>query len=166
MRMPGTVISNLKQVITWSTTRMSNVLASMRQLPSKIIGALVALKTRYAHLRLLLALTEPSTNRLRANLITVARLTKAELITARAKAIAVGQQLVTIVHQMLQRVRQCLLQNRDRLVVLTKSVPSLSKGIGLVQTRMAPLLILIGTKLQGVANQLLQRVKSLVKVKR
>jgi hypothetical protein len=161
--MLGTVLTRLRVKVT---SAISNAMILILRTPSILIGVLTTLKTRYAHLRLLLALTEPSTNRLHANLITVAQLIKQGLITVRVKATVLGQQLVITVRQMLQRVRQCLLQSKDRLVGLIKSEPLLSKGIGLVQTHMAPRLTLIGTKLQGIANQLLQRVKSLVKVKR
>ena len=163
MYMLGTVLTRLLNKVI---SVISSAMILTLRMPSILIGALTTLKTRYAHLRLLLALTEPSTSRLRANLITVVRLTKQELITVQANLIALGQQLVTIVRPMPQYVRQCLLQIKDRLVVYTKLVRLHLSETLFALTPMVIQLIQGGKKQLETVRLNLQRVVQALKAKR
>jgi len=94
------------------------------------------------------------------NLITQAQSIKAVLINVQAKVSQIGSLLVTTARQILQLVRQPLLQIKDKLVELTKSVQLRLKGIGCVQTPTDLQSTRTGTKSAVAAKQLQQRAKA------
>jgi hypothetical protein len=106
-----------------------------------------------------------NTSRLRVSLITVGQLIKAALINVKAKVILLGQQLLTTVRQISQSALTVFKQKKDKLVELIKLAPSRLKENKTVQTLMARLLTQAGSKLVGLAKQLPQRVKQLLKAK-
>ena len=105
------IVTQLSGRITALYTRLWALLATqlwprVKRLHASFIQIFQSVVNQYQHLRLLLALTQPSTNRLRANLITVVALIKQGLTSVKAILIQTGQQLATTVRLTLQHVMQ------------------------------------------------------------
>jgi ABC-type amino acid transport substrate-binding protein len=87
----------------------------------------------------------------------VGQLTKAALMSVKAKAILLGKQLLTTVRQISQAVLIAFKQKKDKLVEKIKLALLRLKENKTVQTLMARLLTQAGSKLVGLAKQLPQR---------
>jgi hypothetical protein len=112
-----------------------------------------------------LVLTGLNINLLRASLITVVQSIKAALTNVKASLLQIGSLLLTTVRQTKQAAPTTPLRKRGRPAGITKSARSRLKGNKTAQTPTAPQSTPAGLKLQGLAKQLLQRVKQLLKVK-
>ena len=163
--MLGTVISNLRQMVSLILTQMYNVTTLIRTSLSKLIGVLTELKTQFVvYLKQLFQCVqiESSINRFRALLTILASSIKAELLYAALKVTHLGLQLLITVRKMLQLALQVLLQTKDRLVAYIKLVQLRFSVTSLAQTPMVILLIQGGEKLLGTVRQLLQRATQLL----
>jgi hypothetical protein len=94
------------------------------------------------------------------SLTTVVQSIKAALTNAKAKAILLGQQLLTIARRIKQLVHIALSPKKDKPVASTKLARSRSKGSKTAQTRTAPQSTQAGLKSAAVAKQLRQHVKA------
>ncbi len=94
------------------------------------------------------------------SLTTAAQSIKAVLINVKAKAILLGQQLLTIARRIKQLVHIALSPKKDKPVASTKLARSRSKGSKTAQTRTAPQSTQAGLKSAAVAKQLRQHVKA------
>lgn len=103
MHMLGIVLTRL---LNKGTSLICSAMTLIRSMLSKITGALTTLKTRFAHHRLLLVLTQSNISRLRANLITAVSLIKAGTTPVLQSLLALGQLLLTTARQILQRAKQ------------------------------------------------------------
>jgi hypothetical protein len=129
-------------------------------LVSKLLASITPVFQNVRNLQLLNLLRVPtgsSTNLLRVSLITVGQLTKAALMSVKAKAILLGKQLLTTVRQISQAVLIAFKQKKDKLVEKIKLALLRLKENKTVQTLMARLLTQAGSKLVGLAKQLPQR---------
>lgn len=144
----------------------TQALAWLKALPCKLVSSLpvnfIQAYRSVANRRLLVVLTESNISLWRANLITVVQLIKAGLITVQVKASQIGSQLLTIVHQISQRVRTVLLQKIGKLVALIKLVQLRLNESKTALIRMAVQLTQAGLKLLDRAKQRLQRVLHLL----
>ena len=152
-RVNGLIMAQYIRVSMW-------LKALLLQLVSKLLVSITQVFQNVRNLQLLNLLRVPtgsSTSPLRVSLTTAGQLIKAALMYVKAKAILLGSQLLTTVHQIRQHVLTVFKQKKDKLVELIKSAPSRLKENKTVQTLMVRLLTRAGSKLQGLVSRLQQR---------
>jgi hypothetical protein len=158
-RVNGLIMAQYIRASMWVKERLL-------QLASKLLASITRVYQNVANLQLLNLLRVPtgsSTNPLRVSLTTAGQLIKAALISAKAKVILLGKQLLTTVRQISQAALTAFKQTKDKLVELIKLVPSRLKENKTVQTLTVRQLIQAGSKLAGLAKQLPQRVRQVFK---
>jgi ABC-type metal ion transport system substrate-binding protein len=100
-QLSGRIMALYTQVLEWLEVQLWR---RVKPLLASFIRVFQNVRNLYL-LNLLRVQTVSSFNRFRVSLITAAQLIKAGLSTAKAKLIQTGQQLATIAHQTLQRVK-------------------------------------------------------------
>lgn len=144
-RLSGQSMALYTQVLGWLTGLLCKL---AKLLPASFIRAYQSAVNR----RLLVVMTESNISLWRANLITAVQLIKAGLTTVKVKAIQIGSQLLTTVHQTYQRVATAT-KKINALVALTKWVVLRINASKIVLTLIVRRLTQVGLRLPETVRQ-------------